>query len=276
MNRNAQVFLILALIVLLGLAASLSLLLMDVSQNGLLGQKFGMPRFMGPGMMRRSGASIGSEYEFLVHMIPHHEEAVHMAHILKVNTEREEMRQFAEGIIRTQTNEVEQMKAWLTAWYPDEDHVIAYQPMMRDLEGLQGSAVDEAFIMDMIPHHMEAVMMSQQLLVRGLAEHDDVIVLAREIQNNQRDEIHLMMRWIADWNRIGSGSGVLLSIMMWAGLIALVILISIVIWLILSQSSRKRQQGSTVRSVREKLDIRYARGEISQEEYLIARKVLES
>ena len=54
--------------------------------------------------------------------------------------------------------------------------------MMRDLEGLQGEVLDKAYIEDMILHHMEAVMVSQQLLSRGLAEHEEVAFLARDQQ----------------------------------------------------------------------------------------------
>ena len=50
---------------------------------------------------------------------------------------------------------------------------------MRDLSGLSGDALDEAFLIDMIPHHMVAVMMSQRLLMHGDAEHDEVDALAR-------------------------------------------------------------------------------------------------
>jgi uncharacterized protein (DUF305 family) len=267
MKKSTQVFLILALVVLLGMAATLSFLLLGDPQEDLLTQRSGMPMFMQPGMMRMSGASIRSEYEFLVHMIPHHEEAVLTANILKNNTNRQEMRQFADGIISTQTDEIEQMKAWLEEWYPDKDHELEYQPMMRNLEGLTGDALDEVFIEDMIPHHMAAVMMSQRLLARGLAEHEGVAALAREIRDNQRDEIHLMMRWLSDWDSIGSNTSNLIRMMMWIGLLVMVILISIVIWLMISLSSRKKPTISTILSAKELLDIRYAKGDISQEEY---------
>ncbi|WP_433429297.1 DUF305 domain-containing protein [Nonomuraea sp. CA-141351] len=48
------------------------------------------------------------------------------------------------------------------------------RPQMRDLSRLSGDALDETFLQDMIPHHMVAVMMSQQLLASGRAEHPEV------------------------------------------------------------------------------------------------------
>lgn len=151
---------------------------------------------MSSGMMHES---IESEHDYLVHMIAHHEEAVSSANILKANTQRDEMKKFADDIIKTQSAEIEQMKSWLDTWYPNEDHSIDYQPMMRDLSGLQGDALDQAFLQDMIFHHMDAVMMSQQLIVSGFAKHSEIIPFAETIRNNQRNEIFMMRSWLSEW-----------------------------------------------------------------------------
>jgi uncharacterized protein (DUF305 family) len=109
------------------------------------------------------------------------------------------MRALGRRIVADQSAQVELMEGWLAEWYDDEPQA-AYEPMMRDLESLSGDALDRAFLADMIPHHMAAVMMSQQLLVRGLAEHDEVADLARTIRDEQVDEI----RWMrAEWSTIG-------------------------------------------------------------------------
>ncbi len=158
-------------------------------------------RGMGPGMMGREtmmGTNVNSEFDFLVHMIPHHEEGVSTAIVIRDNTEREEMKSFAEDIIRTQSEEIELMKNWLEAWYPDQDHEGDYHPMMRELEGLESDELDRVFLEDMIIHHMEAVMMSQQLLRRNLAKHQEVETLAINIRNTQRNEIHMMRSWLSN------------------------------------------------------------------------------
>ena len=46
---------------------------------------------------------------------------------------------------------------------------------------------------------MAAVMMSQQLLVRGVADHDEVEQLARTIRDDQHEEIFQMQQWMRDW-----------------------------------------------------------------------------
>ena len=239
---------------------------------------------MGPGMMGPEGmrgsidAFVKSEYDFLIHMIPHHEEAVSSAVILRENTEREEMKEFAEDIIRIQSEEIEQMTTWLAAWYPEKDHDIDRQIVMRDLENMEGEELDQAFLEDMIPHHMEAIMMSQQLISRGLAEHEEVISLARSIRDSQRDEIHMMRNWMSQWygnaQTAATSDGIM---MMWIGaVVALVASIVLGAWLIHVTLSGSRSNPLSTKSARELLDMRYARGELSQREYLNARRNLET
>ncbi len=244
-------------------------------------------------MMGRRGHSmtvIDSEYTFLVHMIPHHAEAIATASDLRDRTDREAMRAFAESIIESQTAELEQMSMWLGEWYPGRSHEIDYQRMMRDLDGLSGDALDRAFLEDMIPHHMEAVMMSQQLLARGLAEHEEVARLASSIRTTQRDEIHQMNRWLFEWfgdAQSMRGRGV--RNMMWHGWmnwwipglilggLGLLALVAFVVWIVSATTSKptaSREDPSTM-TPREVLDMRYARGEISREEYLAAKEDLE-
>ena len=153
------------------------------------------PGRMGPGMME----SIDSEYEFLIKMIPHHEEAVTNAKILRDNTNREEMREFAKDIIEVQNQEIEEMEKYLAEWYPNRTNDYQYQPMMGDYQDLKGEELDYAFLQDMIFHHMGAVMMSQQLIMQGLDEHREVYLLARSIRDSQRQEIFMMRDWLDSW-----------------------------------------------------------------------------
>ena len=156
---------------------------------------------LGRGMMNEmhTMADIDSEYEYMSSMIPHHEEAVASARILLDRTDRAEMREFAQSIIDVQTREIQQMEEWLTRWYPDRPVRSDYQPMMGDYRGLSGNELDVAFLQDMIPHHMAAVMMSQQLLAGRLAEHDEVAGLARDIRDAQMREIRQMSNWLEDY-----------------------------------------------------------------------------
>ena len=90
------------------------------------------------------------------------------------------------------------MNAWLATWYPGRDTRVDYQPMMRELTGLTGGALDKAFLEDMIPHHMMAVMMSQQLIMRNLSEHPAVMSFAANVRDTQRAEIQMMTAWLRE------------------------------------------------------------------------------
>lgn len=153
------------------------------------------------GMMRQMHAMepVESEFDYLSRMIPHHQEAVDSARILQERTERAEMRDFAATIIETQSREIEEMEAGLERWYPDRSPAVDYEPMMRDYSSLSGDELDLAFLQDMIPHHMAAVMMSQQLLNRNISAHEEVQSLASTIRNAQLQEIEQMGRWMDRW-----------------------------------------------------------------------------
>lgn len=159
------------------------------------------PRWQGqgwmmPGMMH--GMRVGSEYAYLSEMVAHHEEAVVAAQQLQ-RSERAEMREFGEAIVASQSAQIDQMKRWLADWYPNLSGQVVYEPMMRDLTGLSGDRLDRVFLQEMIGHHMGAVMMSQQLLMRGVADHEQVDALAATIRDEQHSEIFQMQQWLRDW-----------------------------------------------------------------------------
>jgi uncharacterized protein (DUF305 family) len=151
--------------------------------------------------LHHGGASVTpkDEASYLVDMIPHHEEAIRAARQLLAGTEREEMAQFAREIIRVQSAEVDVMRTWLAQRHPTVDTTSAYMAMMRNYDGMTGDELDQAFLVDMIPHHMTAIMMSRQLIALGLAEHDDVVPFAETIATTQSNEVTSMRTWLFTW-----------------------------------------------------------------------------
>lgn len=144
------------------------------------------------------GAAAGSELSYLAHMVAHHQEAVDAAREL-ARSDRPQMRAFGRDIVADQSAEIRQMRTWIMTWYPDRSTDVRYQRMMRDLSGLTGDRLDRVFLEDMVGHHMAAVMMSQQLLARGAADHEEVRDLARRIRDQQHREIVRMRDWLSDW-----------------------------------------------------------------------------
>jgi uncharacterized protein (DUF305 family) len=55
--------------------------------------------------------------EFIEQMIPHHQMALMMVSMMLQGTEHEEMKKLAEDIVRTQTEEINQMRTWYSDWY---------------------------------------------------------------------------------------------------------------------------------------------------------------
>jgi uncharacterized protein (DUF305 family) len=147
------------------------------------------------------GALVDSEFEYLIEMVAHHDEAVASAQQLS-RSNRPQIRAFGESIVATQSAQIDQMRVWLADWYPGQSTDVTYQPMMRDLSGLSGDRLDREFLRDMIWHHMAAVMISQQLLTRDLAKHHEVNTLARSIRDDQHAEIFKMRRWLSRWYNV--------------------------------------------------------------------------
>lgn len=140
---------------------------------------------------------VDDEAGYLAQMVAHHQEAVEAASQLQ-RSSRAEMRALGASIVKTQTAEIATMKTWLTTWYPGQK-APGYRPMMRDLSKLSGDALDETFLQDMIPHHMAAVMMSQQLLMHGRIQHPQIADFARTVRDSQHAEMFQMQRYLADW-----------------------------------------------------------------------------
>jgi uncharacterized membrane protein len=117
-------------------------------------------------------------------------------------------------------------------------------------------------------------MMSQQLINRNLAEHEEVEILAISIRNSQQNEIQMMMRWLTSWN---NEAPIAVSRNMPAliigGLLFLVFVALVVFLLILLFRTNKNQESAVV-NWRDILDNRYVKGEISRDEYLDLRRSL--
>lgn len=152
----------------------------------------------GMGMMRgmdHSMMMVKSEREFIEGMIPHHQEAVDTAkQVIVRGGSTPEIKKLAEDIVIAQEKEIAMMKGWYQSWY-GKAYVAdpkAYEPMMRDLSTLSGSALDKVFLEDMVMHHMGAIMMAQS--VQPYILHTEITDLSKAIVETQTEEIQLMKR----------------------------------------------------------------------------------
>ncbi len=94
-----------------------------------------------------------SEEEFIVNMIPHHQEAIDNAKIIIAKSENIELKKIAQVIVDDQSKEVVTLKGWFKNWYPNSTMKKEYMSMMDDLNKLSSHDLDDAFMESMVKHH---------------------------------------------------------------------------------------------------------------------------
>ena len=140
---------------------------------------------------------VASESDFVLGMIPHHQEAVDVALVVLERAERAEVRALAEAIVATQADEIAVLEAWRSAWYPTAT-APAYVPMMQPLDGLDPDAVDRTFASDMIHHHAMAIGMAEAVLALD-GVRPEVADLAHDVIRVQTEEIATLRGWLRAW-----------------------------------------------------------------------------
>lgn len=151
---------------------------------------------MGNHMGDHGSHMVSSEEEFVVEMIPHHQEAVDTSLLVLESTQNEELAQLAEEIVEAQEQEIAMMRGWLDEYY-EGGYEPSYEPMMGDLESLSGEERDVAYIQGMIMHHMGAVMMARSVLALDPSSH--VESFANEVIEAQTTEIAQLRSMLAGY-----------------------------------------------------------------------------
>ncbi|OYD96332.1 DUF305 domain-containing protein [Nostoc sp. 'Peltigera membranacea cyanobiont' 210A] len=159
-------------------------------------------------------ADANFDLRFIDAMIPHHQGAVEMANVAQQKSKRPEIKKLADNIIKSQNQEITQMKQWRQAWYPKAgDKPMAYNSQMghmmemssdqmqtmmmsQDL-GAADAEFDLRFINAMIPHHEGAVTMGKDALSKS--KRPEIKKLAQEIIKAQDIEIKQMQQWRKAW-----------------------------------------------------------------------------
>ncbi|MEH2181635.1 DUF305 domain-containing protein [Nostoc sp.] len=177
----------------------------NVNDKQMMNHSMGMD--LGP-------ADANLDLRFIDAMIPHHQGAVEMAKEAEVKSKRPEIKKLADNIIKSQKQEITQMKQWRQAWYPKAgDKPMAYDSQMghtmemssnqmktmmmsQDL-GAADAEFDLRFINAMIPHHEAAVTMGQDALNKS--KRPEIKKLAQEIVKAQEIEIKQMQQWRKTW-----------------------------------------------------------------------------
>lgn len=156
-----------------------------------------------------SGRVAVIDRHFIEQMIPHHDGAIAMGNLALQKSKRAEIKALAEAIIKAQTEENAQMRAWYQNWFgvPVPAGFIGGGMMAQggmhmggpdEIEALKSAPdFDKAFIEQMIPHHQMAIMMARMLESGTL--RSEMKQLAQNIINSQAREISEMQGWYATW-----------------------------------------------------------------------------
>jgi uncharacterized protein (DUF305 family) len=171
-------------------------------------QNYGMMNMMG---MRSSSTGMMNtiDQHFIEQMIPHHDDAIKMANIALQKAEHPEIKDLAQNILKTQTEENSKMKLWYKNWFSNEvpdafggsGSGMMHGGMMgsdSDISSLESAKpFDKEFIEQMIPHHQMAVMMTQML--KNSTNRSEMKQLADNIISAQTEEIEQMRNWYNQW-----------------------------------------------------------------------------
>ena len=227
MRTKPQVLIlaVLAMLVVTGVGAAYASGQMALSNSTMTTNGHGTMDGMGS-MMKGEGMSGGVEtgafdedqpfdLQFIDQMIVHHQMAIMSSEHMISNSERPELRQLAENIQKSQFEQIEQMQGWRDEWYPDDakqepemSNDMMDDGMMEQMMGgsmqrmMGGDTANAMFLRMMIPHHQDAIDMSEEALER--AEHPELKELAQTIIDEQSAEIELMQGYLDEIETEGS------------------------------------------------------------------------
>ena len=179
---------------------------MDHGSSGMSGMSSAGATTARAAQTGASDAGRSGDVMFAQMMIPHHEQAVHMAEMADDAASSPEVRDLAERIKAAQGPEIETMQGWLEDWGVEEDSHggdhghgsdsgmpgMMSDADLDDLGRTGGNGFDRMFLTMMIAHHEGAIEMAETELADG--EDADVKALARDIRTAQTKEIAEMRR----------------------------------------------------------------------------------
>ena len=152
-----------------------------------------------------------ADVKFMQDMIMHHAQAVEMTDLIDSHTENNELRSLGARISRSQSDEMNFMKRWLTARAQPISAPMSHGPgmhmpnhemlmpgmlsskQMDALKNAKGKAFDQLFLKGMIQHHNGALKMVKDLFdSAGAGQDAELFNFASDVDSGQRAEIKVM------------------------------------------------------------------------------------
>lgn len=134
------------------------------------------------------------EAQMLVDMIGHHQDAIDASRAVLLRHPSPQVRDFAERLIRVQSQQVTMLQGWLHEWYPASTVRSTWQPLFADDAA---TATDAAYLATMVVHHEHAVAMYRTWVASGSVQHNDFGLLMRRVAKGQIGEIALLRQLAA-------------------------------------------------------------------------------
>jgi len=157
------------------------------------------------------------DVEFMQGMIMHHAQAVEMTALIDSHTQNKELHTLGARISRSQSDEMDFMRRWLTARGESTSMTMHHMPgmqmssdsmlmpgmltekQMAALRKARGKEFDHLFLTGMIQHHNGALTMVKDLFDTGGAGQDaELFNFATDVDSGQRAEIKIMQTMLGE------------------------------------------------------------------------------
>jgi uncharacterized protein (DUF305 family) len=163
-----------------------------------------------------------ADVRFMQGMIMHHAQAVEMTALIESHTQNNQLRLLGARISKSQSDEIEFMKRWLTARgesvappMPEMSGMSMSMPgmdmsshsmlmpgmltakQMEALKKAKGEEFDHLFLTGMIQHHGGALVMVKDLFdTAGAGQDAELFNFATDVDSGQRAEIRIMQKML--------------------------------------------------------------------------------
>ena len=168
--------------------------------SGILGMGIGY--YMTPeyrlSMYEKNGMDLGRadrtlDLRYVNAMIAHHRGAMLVAEQAK-KSERAEVKNLAQAILKDEPAAIAELYAWKKAWYGDERSV--RDPQVPKL-GAYDKTFDLRFLNAVIAHHENGVVMTQDVRIKS--SRSEVLDNADAVEAFLKGGIVMLSQWRSDW-----------------------------------------------------------------------------
>ena len=158
-----------------------------------------------------------ADVQFMQHMIIHHAQAVEMTALIESHTQNKELRSLGARISKSQSDEIDFMKRWLSARGQSVQPPMHHMPgmdmsshqmlmpgmltpeQMDALRKARAEEFDRLFLTGMIQHHKGALdMVSDLFNSAGSGQDAELFNFVTDVDSGQRAEIKIMQNMLGE------------------------------------------------------------------------------